>query len=221
MCCVHNCLIRGLNSIYLQAPHVEPQDFKSFIGYAYSWYKMIHHHHDIEEKYFFAEINRQLGEEVMSESIAEHLAFHDGLERYEAYLTSLSGREQEFLGSALVEIIDKMAPPLTKHLHHEITSLMELGRFNDDKLIQTIWDKAVVEGMAEMQQTSLLDEFPFGFFGHDMTYEGGIHKNFPPVPLALKLLVRYGFSVWNWSFWKFAPCDKSGQPKELFALGNA
>ena len=43
---VHNVLIRGLNSIILQAPHVkETQDIKDFMKYAEIWYILIHEHH--------------------------------------------------------------------------------------------------------------------------------------------------------------------------------
>jgi len=33
MVIVHNIIIRGLNSIYVQAPHVKPGDYADFIGY--------------------------------------------------------------------------------------------------------------------------------------------------------------------------------------------
>jgi hypothetical protein len=41
MALVHNSIIRGLNSIYLQAPHVGPKDYKDFIAYCYCWYQYI------------------------------------------------------------------------------------------------------------------------------------------------------------------------------------
>jgi hypothetical protein len=41
MAVYHNMLLRGLNSIYIQAPHVAPKDFKDFIGYSYCWYQLI------------------------------------------------------------------------------------------------------------------------------------------------------------------------------------
>ena len=41
MVLVHNCIIRGLNSIYLQAPHVKPKDYKDFIGYSFCWWRYI------------------------------------------------------------------------------------------------------------------------------------------------------------------------------------
>lgn len=37
----HNVIIRALNSIYLQAPHVQPKDVKDFLAYCYCWYQCI------------------------------------------------------------------------------------------------------------------------------------------------------------------------------------
>ena len=37
----HNLLLRGLNTIYLQAPFVKDRDKKDFVGYAYCWYDAI------------------------------------------------------------------------------------------------------------------------------------------------------------------------------------
>lgn len=39
MVLVHNVIIRGLNSIYKQAPHVKPEDYADFIAYATCWYE--------------------------------------------------------------------------------------------------------------------------------------------------------------------------------------
>lgn len=41
MAVVHNIVIRGLNSIYVQAPNVVPRDYQAFIGYCLCWYEVI------------------------------------------------------------------------------------------------------------------------------------------------------------------------------------
>ena len=41
MALIHNMITRSLNSIYLQAPHVQPNDYKDFIGYASCWYEIL------------------------------------------------------------------------------------------------------------------------------------------------------------------------------------
>lgn len=41
MAVVHNVIIRSLNTIYLQAHHVRPEDVKDFLGYCYCWYQYL------------------------------------------------------------------------------------------------------------------------------------------------------------------------------------
>jgi hypothetical protein len=154
----------------------------------------------------------------MNECLEQHRAFHDGTERFHAYLTSLSGREQDFSGTKLIEIIDEFAPALLLHLNHEIDAILELRSFDNDKLISSIWDQAVASGINDFKVLDMLDEFPLGFLTHDNTFEGGLHTNFPPVPSFLRIFIMYICTLWNWSWWKFAPCDRSGRPKRLHAI---
>ena len=52
MAIVHNVIIRALNSIYIQAPHVQPKDVKDFLAYCYCWYQYIDGSSDIIEYTF-------------------------------------------------------------------------------------------------------------------------------------------------------------------------
>lgn len=73
MCLLHNSIIRGFNSIYLQAPHVKEGDRSDFIGYALTWHKFVQSHHDDEEENLFTKVEEVLGDkEVFTETHAEH-----------------------------------------------------------------------------------------------------------------------------------------------------
>ncbi len=61
MALVHNIVIRGLNSIYLQAPHIKPVDEKSFCRYIACWYTLLHGHHHGEETMFFPAVEEMTG----------------------------------------------------------------------------------------------------------------------------------------------------------------
>jgi hypothetical protein len=41
MAIMHNAIIRGINSIYKQAPHIKDVDRRDFIGYALCWYEVL------------------------------------------------------------------------------------------------------------------------------------------------------------------------------------
>jgi hypothetical protein len=55
---VHNMIIRGVNSIYLQAPHVKPADVPAFVQYCIQWYRLLDVHHTTEETDFFVAVEK-------------------------------------------------------------------------------------------------------------------------------------------------------------------
>jgi hypothetical protein len=73
MCLLHNSIIRGFNSIYLQAPHVRDADKTAFVGYAQTWYRFVKSHHDDEEENLFNKVEELLGDDkIWAETHGEH-----------------------------------------------------------------------------------------------------------------------------------------------------
>ena len=73
MAMLHNSIIRGYNSIYLQAPHVEDVDKADFIGYALTWFRFVKSHHDDEEANLFTLVEQSLDDpKVWGETHEEH-----------------------------------------------------------------------------------------------------------------------------------------------------
>jgi len=76
MCLLHNCILRGYNSIWQQAPHVQEADKADFIGYSLTWFKFVKSHHDDEEATLFTKVEELLGDkDVWAETHKEHGAF--------------------------------------------------------------------------------------------------------------------------------------------------
>lgn len=70
---IHNSILRGYNSIYLQAPHITHEDKPEFIGYAQSWFKFVKSHHDDEELELFPTVAKVLGtQDIWKETHQEH-----------------------------------------------------------------------------------------------------------------------------------------------------
>jgi hemerythrin-like domain-containing protein len=61
MALVHNVIILGYNSIYQQAPHINPSDVRDFIGYSLAWIEMVLGHHRSEEEVLFPMIEAGAG----------------------------------------------------------------------------------------------------------------------------------------------------------------
>lgn len=70
---IHNAILRGYNSIYLQAPHVTHEDKVDFIGYAQAWYRFVKSHHDDEESQLFPKVEEVVGTKgIWDETHKEH-----------------------------------------------------------------------------------------------------------------------------------------------------
>jgi hemerythrin-like domain-containing protein len=136
MSLAHNGIIRGLNSIYLQAPNLPPQDkstARDFLTYCQCWSESMHHHHDAEEKAFFPDIEAISGVEgLMETNVEQHRAFTPGFEAFEAYCRSCE--PGEFDGQKLRSLVEGFAEPLVKHLHDEIGTLRGLGEYDSGRV---------------------------------------------------------------------------------------
>ena len=150
MCLVHNMLIRGLNSIYLQAPHIQPADMKPFANYVLGWCHGLHSHHDGEETMFFPAIEKMTGEPgVMDTNVEQHKRFHDGLEQLQAYAGDVVAGKEAYDGGRVVGIIDAFGPALIQHLNDEIPTILGLRQYGDKmaelpKLFDEEGEKAMV-----------------------------------------------------------------------------
>lgn len=73
MALVHNIIIRGFNSIYLQAPKVKQDDVVDFLHYCQAWHVLMIGHHDSEESILFPGIEEATGVKgIMDADVQEH-----------------------------------------------------------------------------------------------------------------------------------------------------
>jgi hemerythrin-like domain-containing protein len=145
---VHNIILRGLNSIYLQAPHVsQPADIMDLMFYIKAWAGAVHVHHSHEETILFpriTELAKEAGLDaaVMDGNTEQHHAFEDGLKETLAWAEEVRASKREFDDKALLKLIDSFAPVLTQHLHDEIKSLAKLDTCDAKRLKRAMVDTA-------------------------------------------------------------------------------
>ncbi len=140
-------------------------------------------------------------------------AFHDGIEEYAAYLRSVKRKETAFSGPHLRSIIDSFGPTLHQHLSDEIPSLLALSKYGDKIHLNKLWDK---QSIGKFNLHSAVTRVPFYLTNLDRTFEGGMWKNFPPIPKVAKYIMGNWIAGLNGGYWKFASCTWRGEPKELF-----
>ena len=130
MACVHNLMVRGLNAIYLQAPHITPADEAGFLHFAAIWYDLLHTHHTGEEVEFFPMLEAMAGEKgIMEANVEQHHAFHDAFEAFAGYVAACTAGKERYDGGKIVEMIDAFGPALMRHLADEIPTIQGLRKY--------------------------------------------------------------------------------------------
>lgn len=137
MTIIHNCVLRGINAIYLQADGVATRgtakDKLDFANFAYQWGTMIDEHHQTEEEHVFPDINELSGVPgLMDANIQEHAIFHEGMKNFMSYLDRVKQGEEELSGEKLKGLIDDFVPTLRAHLDNEIETLVALDEYKVD-----------------------------------------------------------------------------------------
>lgn len=135
MALVHNLIVRGLNAVYLQAPHIRPADESSFVRFMAAWHTMVHIHHTNEETDFFPAIEELAGAKgIMEANVEQHHEFDAGLKELKAFIDDVQGGKRKYDGAEVVRIIDGFGQVLISHLADEIQTLLGLRAYGEDKM---------------------------------------------------------------------------------------
>jgi hypothetical protein len=206
----HNCIVRGMNSMYLQAPHVRrAADVTDFLFFCKVWCDWVDHHHRLEEEHMFGAFETLSGSTgCMETNIEQHHAFEQGLHDLRHYVTTASPKS--YSSATLLQILDSFAKELHKHLIVEIDTLLALQKTCDSTALLAIFRKAE-KAATKMPITEIL---PLLMGLCDRTYEGGIHS-WPPAPWFAPWVVYYFFSWQHDGAWRFCPSTTWSIPRRL------
>ncbi|KAK4445921.1 hypothetical protein QBC34DRAFT_412474 [Podospora aff. communis PSN243] len=219
MALVHNALLRGLNSIYLQAPHIVPADEKSFITYIRGWYHTLHTHHKGEESDMFPAIEELAGEPgIMATNREQHHAFEDAVDSLKKYIDAVDQGKEKYSGPKVVELVDKFGAILVQHLEDEIQTLLGLRKYGEEKMAKLM---AVVheEGQKGMKEVGLVG-LVWIWANIDFEFEDGRWTNWPPAPAPVRFLVSQVIWRIHGGMAKFGAADRQGKMKPLYALSK-
>ncbi|PHH74959.1 hypothetical protein CDD80_2740 [Ophiocordyceps camponoti-rufipedis] len=226
MALLHNSLIRGYNSIHLQAPHVRDADKPDFLAYTRTWLRFIRSHHDDEDEILFPELRSALGDDsVWGDVPQEHETLVRGLDDLGRYLDSLSNASA-LTSTALLAVLDHLHQPLEHHLHHEVAVMAAMATHpnvpSPDSLEGSVaaamlkaWGKNTV------RKAGLADVVPLFLLNADRTAEKGMWHNWPPMPRPVRWAMVNVVGAIHGSRWRFASCDGNGRPRRLYALAAA
>jgi hemerythrin-like domain-containing protein len=140
----HNVLIRGLNAILQQAPHVRQagspdfrrQDVADLLYYVESWVRTVHMHHDTEEECMFPAIERETGTKgLFDHAEQQHAVFTPGMDKLLTYVRTTSPEDYRWTGG-MKEIFDSFSTPLTQHLYEEIDLFLGFDYLDSQGLLK-------------------------------------------------------------------------------------
>lgn len=216
MALVHNCVLRALNSIYLQAPNVPASEHAHFVKYCNATFIGLAAHHDGEEAFFFPEIERITGEKgIMDVNVEQHKSFHDGFEEWGKWIQSIDAKKDTFDGAKCISLMDTFLPPLAEHLRAEIPTLAALSKYGDVLKLQPLLAEEGEKTLGGLHKTQITPVF---FLNHDTTFEGGWHS-FPPLPAPVRWVLRSLCGRRHKEWWQFSTVGFNGLPRELKYLG--
>ncbi|WEW57290.1 hypothetical protein PRK78_002755 [Emydomyces testavorans] len=216
MACLHNTIFRSFNACYNQCLNVKKgtKDASDLLVYNQVLCEGIEHHHHVEEEYMFPGLEKLSGiEGLMDKNIQQHRDFEAGLKKLREYAFNTDASAYD--GEKLKTILDILGPVLEKHLHAEISTLLDLSKYDSEKLFE-VWELVAKKAEAGT------DKFRYGVMMlacTDNTFlVDGKNVRYPPFPAFVPYLTKW---VFQWSYsgaWRFAPCDLFGNPKPLAFL---
>ncbi|QDS76348.1 hypothetical protein FKW77_002958 [Venturia effusa] len=218
MSLLHNCILRVLNAIYNQAPHVKSKkDVKAFLQLAKLWHDELVQHHQVEEQFFFPKIEEITGVmNFMAQSVDQHQSFATGVAALFNYsiMTSIN----DYRATDLQNIIHSFGENLQTHLHDEIHALLSLEKYNSTALCKA-WEDT---HQYVLKTCDNKVQLPMLLGSMDRTY--GLTPSSNGVAPTLEIswymyyLVEYWFSRKYKASWKFLPCNTWGMPRDLPAM---
>ncbi|KAF7876409.1 hypothetical protein EAF04_001501 [Stromatinia cepivora] len=184
---LHNCIIRGINCVYLQAPHVRAvDDIQDFLFFIKAWCSFVKHHHDVEEELVFPQLEAFTGQKgCMSANVAQHQIFEPGLHELAEYAEKTL--VSDFNATKICSLIDGFVGALQNHLKAEVPTLLALQPYESEGIMK-IFKECEAAGFNQPNDIAL----PLILGLSDITSEYGKYV-FPAVPGFARYLVHYWY----------------------------
>lgn len=199
----YNCLIRALNSIYHQTPHVPPTHYPMFVKYSLAVYNALTSILE-SEKVLAEQIECHLSEK----KVTPHLLPWP----WGAYLHSIDEGKTTFTPSACMPLLMDFFKDLQTHFIKHVHNLTRLDAFTalQTKVAYNLEDTANAQNRKTFRALGWRGLKPVFLSNHDMTGEMELPDGLKPGIVAK--LCR-GTKTLN--SWQFSTCGFDGQPREL------
>jgi hypothetical protein len=209
MAAVHNTFIQGMNAAIAHAPHITEEKVQPFMIFTLTLLTAINHHHEMEETFYFPEMEKKLGKGSLSGNVDEHQQLIPILEDAINWLKEVQDGKTKYDATVLLEKFNAFGDLLMEHLNNEIASL----------------ESSKMEAVFTVKELKDIDNILFKRALGEKDFHKGLPLAiacgnpatpwFPPFPLLLKWATRWWYSRRYRDAWEFGTMDFAGNPRKL------
>ncbi|KAI1846193.1 hypothetical protein JX265_010570 [Neoarthrinium moseri] len=227
VCQGHNAALRGLNAIFLQAPHVSAaNDVADLLFLTKSWAGWVLGQHVQRQTRLFPQFEETLGKPGSITSLyTEELNFEPALHHLLDYSEHTHSRPAAYDSSNFLLLIKGVGNAFRAYVEAQTSILVDLqslcgqsGSFEAETRSAKIL-QLYLSSEADIKDHS--DPFivpPMTVRMRDTTYEGG--NNWPGLSVLAVHAIADKLSPAHAGAWRFLPCDVWGKPRGLPFLGQ-
>jgi hypothetical protein len=207
---IYNCLIRALNSIYHQTPHIPCSHYAIFVDYSLSVY--------------YALLDVFSGDSELDEKIWRYVPERNYTPRllpanWGYYLETIRDGKDTFDPATCKSLLRDFFPRLNSHLAKQIDNYSNFDDISERSLEVSEVDVDFV-ALADEQIRRTVKCLARGdkkhvFWAH--------HDSTGHMDLPLEFSSSFGILKWlgkKREVWQFSSCDSGGKPRELKFLGK-
>ncbi|KAI0174921.1 hypothetical protein BJ166DRAFT_575081 [Pestalotiopsis sp. NC0098] len=226
----HNAALRGLNAIYIQAPHIHDlQDITDFLFLVQCWGLWVQYYDDLRRNSIFPKFEEALQKEpgFFLVQLREEYDFIPFLDRLLHYVQETHAQVETYDSMIFQDLVHELGVVYRAHLADTISILAGIPRLcsptdsssPEARLkagrISQIYRKIEKEAGAAMDLHIVP---PMLMRMRDTTSGGG--NDWPGVPLIALHTIDKTLSGTHAGAWRFLPCDVWGKPRQLLFLGE-
>ncbi|KAK9415083.1 hypothetical protein SUNI508_01931 [Seiridium unicorne] len=223
----HNAALRGLNAIFLQAPHVTDfQDITDLLFLTQCWGLWVQYYDHFRRTRMFPKFEETLKRPgcILSQ-LGGNLDFAPSLTRLLQYVQQTHPMVETYDPILFRELIKELGLILQEHLATLISIVTDLPRVCGELESPEAQSKAgkisQIYRQLDKEANDAMDQKivpPMLVRMRDTTFEGG--NNWPGLSLVAVHTIADRLSKTHAGAWRFLPSDVWGKPKELPFLGE-
>lgn len=219
---LYNAMLRGINSLFLQAPFVTALvDIVDFLFLAQSWAGWVRQHRDHLKTRMYPCFEEVLGKPgALAVNLEETETFLPALEDLAGYSAQARDKPETYDAAKLLRIVEDLAPRLHHYFRAQVTVMMDMmtlcGRPGSPQAEAR--SVALLQSYQQLErelQTSA-DPFvvpPMMVRLRDSTFEGG--NDWPKLSVLAVHQIADRLSPAHAGAWRFLPCTEWGKPRPL------